>query len=71
PLSVTRYHSLVVEADSLPDCFDITAWSERDGRFDEIMGIRHRHLPLQGVQFHPESILSEQGHSLLANFIAG
>ncbi|MGL5311584.1 MAG: glutamine amidotransferase-related protein, partial [Plesiomonas shigelloides] len=56
---------------SLPDCFDITAWSERDGRFDEIMGIRHRHLPLQGVQFHPESILSEQGHSLLANFIAG
>lgn len=71
PLSVTRYHSLVVEADSLPECFDITAWSERDGRFDEIMGIRHRHLPLQGVQFHPESILSEQGHSLLANFIAG
>ncbi|MGL5727172.1 MAG: glutamine amidotransferase-related protein, partial [Plesiomonas sp.] len=56
---------------SLPAEFEITAWSEREGQFDEIMGIRHRTLPLHGVQFHPESILSEQGHALLANFIAG
>ncbi|MBL0452951.1 aminodeoxychorismate synthase component II [Aeromonas veronii] len=71
PLRVTRYHSLVVERDTLPDCFDITAWSERaDGSFDEIMGLRHKTLPVEGVQFHPESILSEQGHQLLANFLA-
>ncbi|MGL6002809.1 MAG: aminodeoxychorismate synthase component II [Plesiomonas sp.] len=71
PLKVTRYHSLVVDHTSLPAEFEITAWSEREGQFDEIMGIRHRTLPLHGVQFHPESILSEQGHALLANFIAG
>ncbi|CAI2484093.1 Para-aminobenzoate synthase glutamine amidotransferase component II [Serratia ficaria] len=65
PLTVTRYHSLVLKADTLPDCFEVTAWSERD----EIMGIRHRRLALEGVQFHPESILSEQGHRLLDNFL--
>lgn len=70
PLTVTRYHSLIVERDSLPDDFEITAWTLADGQPDEIMGFRHRHLPLQGVQFHPESILSEQGHQLLANFLA-
>ncbi|MEJ2764552.1 aminodeoxychorismate/anthranilate synthase component II [Photobacterium sp. MCCC 1A19761] len=69
PLTVTRYHSLVVKADTLPDCFDITAWTERDGEMDEIMGIAHKTLPLEGVQFHPESILTEQGHQLLANFL--
>ncbi len=65
PLTVTRYHSLVVEPDSLPECFEVTAWSETR----EIMGIRHRQWDLEGVQFHPESILSEQGHQLLANFL--
>ncbi|WP_145592766.1 aminodeoxychorismate synthase component II [Yersinia bercovieri] len=69
PLTVTRYHSLVIDADSLPACFELTAWTEREGAMDEIMGIRHRTLPLEGVQFHPESILSEQGHQLLANFL--
>lgn len=69
PLTVTRYHSLVLKADTLPDCFEVTAWSERDGKRDEIMGIRHRRLALEGVQFHPESILSEQGHQLLDNFL--
>ncbi|WP_342221513.1 aminodeoxychorismate synthase component II [Candidatus Fukatsuia endosymbiont of Tuberolachnus salignus] len=69
PLTVTRYHSLVIAADSLPDCFVLTAWMEQAGAIDEIMGIRHRTLPLQGVQFHPESILSEQGHQLLNNFL--
>ena len=71
PLRVTRYHSLVVERDTLPECFEITAWSEHaDGAFDEIMGLCHKTLPVEGVQFHPESILSEQGHQLLANFLA-
>ncbi|PWC12931.1 aminodeoxychorismate synthase component II [Brenneria corticis] len=69
PLTVTRYHSLVIEPASLADCFEVTAWSERDGKHDEIMGIRHRSLPLEGVQFHPESILSQQGHQLLDNFL--
>jgi para-aminobenzoate synthetase component 2 len=70
PLRVTRYHSLVVERETLPDCFEITAWSEHaDGSFDEIMGLRHKTLNIEGVQFHPESILSEQGHLLLANFL--
>lgn len=69
PLRVTRYHSLIVEAASLPDDFEVTAWSVREGQKDEIMGFRHRHLPLEGVQFHPESILSEQGHRLLENFL--
>lgn len=69
PLTVTRYHSLVVAPDSLPDCLMATAWSHSPGQPDEIMGIRHRTLPLEGVQFHPESILSEQGHQLLDNFV--
>jgi para-aminobenzoate synthetase component 2 len=69
PLTVTRYHSLILDAATLPDCFEVTAWSERDGERDEIMGIRHRTLALEGVQFHPESILSEQGHQLLRNFL--
>lgn len=71
PLSVTRYHSLVVERATLPADFRLTAWTETaDGAVDEIMGIAHRHLPLCGVQFHPEAILTEQGHQLLANFLA-
>jgi anthranilate synthase component 2 len=65
PFMATRYHSLVVERQSLPDCLEITAWTE-DG---EIMGIRHKALPIEGVQFHPESILTEHGHRLLANFL--
>ena len=66
----TRYHSLVVERDSLPDCLEITAWTEHeDGRFEEIMGLRHREQPVEGVQFHPESILTEHGHALLNNFL--
>ena len=69
PLTVTRYHSLVIAPDTLPDCFDVTAWTEREGTRDEIMGIMHQTLPLHGVQFHPESILSEQGHQLLDNFL--
>ncbi len=70
PLSVTRYHSLVVELASLPTDFDILAWTETaDGQMDEIMGLAHRLLPLWGVQFHPEAILTEQGHQLLANFL--
>ncbi|AXW86170.1 glutamine amidotransferase [Lonsdalea britannica] len=72
PLTVTRYHSLVVESASLPDCFEITAWTEDGaGKMNEIMGIRHLNLPLEGVQFHPESILSQQGHQLLSNFLHG
>lgn len=70
PLTVTRYHSLVVKADSLPDCFEITAWTTlADGSMDEIMGYRHKTLPIHAVQFHPESIKTEQGHELLANFL--
>ena len=69
PLTVTRYHSLVVKADTLPECFEVTAWTEKDGQRVEIMGIRHMSLPIEGVQFHPESILTEQGHQLLANFL--
>jgi len=65
PLTVTRYHSLVIDPPTLPDCFEVTAWSETR----EIMAIRHREWDLEGVQFHPESILSEQGHQLLANFL--
>ena len=65
PLTVTRYHSLVIDPPTLPDCFEVTAWSDAQ----EIMGIRHRDWDLEGVQFHPESILSEQGHALLANFL--
>lgn len=69
PLTVTRYHSLIVAAETLPAAFQVTAWTLRDGARDEIMGFRHRELALEGVQFHPESILSEQGHQLLENFL--
>ena len=67
PLTATRYHSLVVDRQNLPDCLEITAWTEKDGQVDEIMGLRHRELAVEGVQFHPESILSEHGHALLQN----
>ncbi|MCL5042959.1 MAG: aminodeoxychorismate/anthranilate synthase component II [Gammaproteobacteria bacterium] len=70
PLTVTRYHSLVVSRDNLPDCLEMTSWTQyADGSVDEIMGLRHREFQIEGVQFHPESILSEQGHELLANFL--
>ena len=65
PFTATRYHSLVMERDSLPETLEITAWTD-DG---EIMGVRHKSLPVEGVQFHPESILSEHGHALLKNFL--
>ena len=71
PFEATRYHSLVVEKDSVPDCLEVTAWTEHaDGRIDEIMGLRHKTLPIEGVQFHPESILTQHGHALLRNFLA-
>jgi anthranilate synthase component 2 len=69
PFEATRYHSLVIEKESLPDCLEITAWTEVDGAMDEIMGVRHRELAIQGVQFHPESILTRHGHDLLRNFV--
>ncbi|WP_371186959.1 aminodeoxychorismate/anthranilate synthase component II [Thalassotalea maritima] len=70
PLQVTRYHSLIVNADSLPECLEVTAWSEDEqGNFAEIMGLQHKTLAIVGVQFHPESILTEQGHQLLNNFL--
>jgi anthranilate synthase component 2 len=70
PFQATRYHSLVVQKDSVPDCLEITAWTEReDGSLDEIMGLRHRTLDIEGVQFHPESILTQHGHDLLRNFL--
>jgi len=66
----TRYHSLVVDKASLPDCLEMTAWTENDdGSLEEIMGLRHREHPVEGVQFHPESILTEHGHALLKNFL--
>ena len=70
PFEATRYHSLVVEKESLPDCLEITSWTETaDGKIDEIMGIRHKELAIEGVQFHPESILSQHGHKMLQNFL--
>ena len=70
PFEATRYHSLVIEKDSLPDCLEITAWTETDdGEVDEIMGLRHKTLDVEGVQFHPESILSQHGHDLLRHFL--
>ena len=70
PFEATRYHSLVVEQASLPDCLEVSAWTANpDGTIDEIMGLRHRTLAVEGVQFHPESILTEHGHALLGNFI--
>jgi anthranilate synthase component 2 len=72
PLNATRYHSLVADQLTLPDCFEITSWTENDqGEIDEIMGIRHKEYALEGVQFHPESILTEQGHEMLDNFLQG
>jgi anthranilate synthase component II len=70
PFTATRYHSLVIEQSSLPDCLEITAWTQdADGQIDEIMGVRHKALDVEGVQFHPESILTEHGHDLLRNFL--
>lgn len=70
PFQATRYHSLVIEQASLPDCLEVTAWTaDKSGGVDEIMGVRHKSLDIEGVQFHPESILTEQGHDLLRNFL--
>ena len=70
PFEATRYHSLVIEKGSLPTCLEITAWTQTDdGRVDEIMGVRHREFVVEGVQFHPESILTQHGHQLLKNFL--
>ena len=72
PLQATRYHSLVIEKTSLPDCLEITAWTQNeDGSMAEIMGVKHKTLAVEGVQFHPESILTEQGHEMLKNFLDG
>jgi anthranilate synthase component 2 len=72
PFEATRYHSLVIESETLPECLEVTAWTQdANGARDEIMGVRHRDLPIQGVQFHPESILTRHGHDLLRNFIEG
>ena len=71
PLTATRYHSLVVDPNTLPDCLEVTAWTEvADGGQEAIMGLRHRELDVEGVQFHPESILSEHGHDMLGRFLA-
>ncbi len=70
PFTATRYHSLVIEQASLPDCLEVTAWTQSEaGELDEIMGVRHKTLAIEGVQFHPESILTEHGHELLRNFL--
>ena len=70
PLEATRYHSLVIDADTLPDYLEITTWTENaGGTMDEIMGVRHKHYPIEGIQFHPESILTQHGHAMLKNFL--
>jgi anthranilate synthase component 2 len=70
PFNATRYHSLVIKQETLPACLEVTAWTQNpDGSMEEIMGVRHRTLPIEGVQFHPESILTEHGHQLLKNFL--
>ncbi len=70
PFQATRYHSLVIEKESLPDCLEITAWTQNDdGSIAEIMGVKHKTLAVEGVQFHPESILTEHGHDMLRNFL--
>jgi anthranilate synthase component 2 len=70
PFEATRYHSLVIEKDSLPECLEVTAWTETEsGELEEIMGVRHKDYPIEGMQFHPESILTEHGHKLLQNFL--
>ena len=72
PFEATRYHSLVIDRHSLPDCLEVTAWTRaEDGQVDEIMGVRHKNLSIEGVQFHPESILSQHGYDLLRNFLEG
>lgn len=71
PFRATRYHSLVIERATLPECLEVTAWTGQIGEVEEIMGIRHREFDIQGVQFHPESILTEHGHQLLRNFLEG
>lgn len=71
PFQATRYHSLVIDKETLPECLRITAWTGHKGMVDEIMGIRHKELDVQGVQFHPESILTEHGHRMLKNFLEG
>jgi len=72
PFTATRYHSLVIDQKTLPDCLEITAWTEDEqGNIDEIMGVRHKTLDIEGVQFHPESILTEHGHDMLRNFLEG
>ena len=71
PVQATRYHSLVIEQETLPECLEITAWTQTEGgQLDEIMGVRHKTLDVEGVQFHPESILTQQGHELLNNFLS-
>ncbi len=71
PFEATRYHSLVIEQASLPECLEVTAWTRNeDGSVDEIMGVRHREFVIEGVQYHPESILTQHGHQQLANFLA-
>lgn len=70
PFTATRYHSLVIDKDSLPDCLEVTAWTQNEtGEVEEIMGVRHKELPIYGVQFHPESILTTYGHDILQNFL--
>lgn len=70
PFEATRYHSLVVEKNSVPKCLEVTAWTENaDGSVEELMGLRHREFPVEGVQFHPESILTQHGHAMLKNFL--
>lgn len=70
PFTATRYHSLVIEQSTLPDCLEVTAWTQNEaGEIDEIMGVRHKTLAIEGVQFHPESILTEHGHDMLRNFL--
>ena len=70
PFEATRYHSLIIDKESLPSCLEITAWTRHeDGSVDEIMGVRHREFAIEGVQFHPESILTEHGHDMLRNFL--
>ncbi|WP_369601001.1 aminodeoxychorismate/anthranilate synthase component II [Hahella sp. SMD15-11] len=70
PFTATRYHSLVIDPETLPDCLEVTAWTRNpDGSREEIMSVRHREMPIEGVQFHPESILTQHGHDLLANFL--
>jgi len=70
PFTATRYHSLVIDQKTLPECLEITAWTEDEqGNIDEIMGVRHKTLDIEGVQFHPESILTEHGHDMLRNFL--